>query len=127
MDIQAAVELFANSGNSLGLSGHLGGTDARAAFEQAYNYLKQAIVSEKFKDSFPSKLFHLTDGESQSLISTQKCSHKCSTTFAGVNDRGMISCNSLNCKEICNGAEGGRTLDLLHAMQVFDKVKITLN
>ena len=66
MDIQAAVELFANSGNSLGLSGHLGGTDAKAAFEEAYNYLKQAIVSEKFKDSFPPMLFHLTDGESQS-------------------------------------------------------------
>ena len=66
MDIEAAVELFANSGNSLGLSGHLGGTDAKAAFEHAYNYLKQAIVSEQFRNSFPPMLLHLTDGESQS-------------------------------------------------------------
>jgi len=66
MDIEAAVELFADSGHSLGLDGHLGGTDARAALENAHDYLKQAIVSDKFKGSFPPMVFHLTDGESQS-------------------------------------------------------------
>ena len=65
MDIQAAVELYSKSGNSLGLGGRLSGTDAEAAFEQAYNYLKQAVMSERFCSSFPPMLLHLTDGESQ--------------------------------------------------------------
>ena len=40
MEIQSAVELYSRSGNSLGLGGHLQGTNARAAFEQALNYLR---------------------------------------------------------------------------------------
>jgi len=66
MDIQAAVELFSQSDNSMGLGGHLGGTDAKAAFNDALNYLKQAIVTERFSSSFPPMVLHLTDGESQS-------------------------------------------------------------
>ena len=64
MDIEAAVELFSNSGNSLGLGGHLGGTDAEKALQEMYDYLKQTLAGEKFKDSFPPMIFHLTDGES---------------------------------------------------------------
>lgn len=65
MDIQSAVELFAQSGNSIGLRGHQGGTDAELAFKEAYQYLQQAIASERFQSSFPPMVFHLTDGESQ--------------------------------------------------------------
>jgi len=64
MDIEAAVELFSNSGNSLGLGGHMGGTDAEKALRQMYDYLTQALAGERFKDSFPPMIFHLTDGES---------------------------------------------------------------
>jgi hypothetical protein len=65
MDIQTAVEMFSHCGNSLGLGGLLGCTDAKTAFEEAYNYLQQALTTERFKDSFPPMLLHLTDGESQ--------------------------------------------------------------
>lgn len=65
MDIQTAVEMFSHCGNSLGLGGNLGSTDAKTAFEEAYNYLQQALTTERFKDSFPPMLLHLTDGESQ--------------------------------------------------------------
>ena len=64
MDIEAAVEIFSNSGNSLELGGHLGGTDAEKALRQMYDYLTQALAGERFKDSFPPMVFHLTDGES---------------------------------------------------------------
>ncbi len=65
MDIETAVEMFSHCGNSLGLGGNLGGTDAKAAFEQAYDYLQKALATDRFKDSFPPILLHLTDGESQ--------------------------------------------------------------
>lgn len=64
MEIQSAVELYSRSGNSLGLGGHLQGTNARAAFEQALNYLNKAVASERFNNSFPPMVLHLTDGES---------------------------------------------------------------
>ena len=65
MDIEAAVRQFTDSGNSLGLGGHLGGTDAQAAFSQAYDYLGQALAGERFRESFPPMVLHITDGESQ--------------------------------------------------------------
>jgi hypothetical protein len=65
MDIKTAVEMFSHCGNSLGLGGNLGGTDAKAALEQAYDYLQKALATDRFKDSFPPMLLHLTDGESQ--------------------------------------------------------------
>lgn len=64
MDIQAAVEHFSNSGDSLELGGHLGGTDAQRALREAFNYLQQTLSAEKFRDSFPPMVFHLTDGMS---------------------------------------------------------------
>jgi len=64
MDIEAAVQHFTNNGNSLGLGGRMGGTDAKAAFEQAYQFLQQEINSERYQDSFPPMVFHLTDGMS---------------------------------------------------------------
>ena len=70
MDIKTAVEMFSHCGNSLGLSGHLGGTDAKTAFEEAYKLLQEAVISERFMDSFPPMLFHLTDGESQTDASS---------------------------------------------------------
>jgi len=64
MDIEAAIKHFTASGNSLGLGGRLGGTDAKIAFEEAYTFLQQKLAGERFKDSFPPMVFHLTDGES---------------------------------------------------------------
>ncbi|MBM4030174.1 MAG: VWA domain-containing protein [Planctomycetes bacterium] len=64
MDIQAVVEKYTREGNSLGLGGKLGGTDAAAALQQAFNYLERAVADERFSASFPAMLFHLTDGMS---------------------------------------------------------------
>ena len=64
MDIQTAAELFSNSGQSLGLGGHLCGTDAAAALEQMLGHLKDSLAGERFKNSFPPMIFHITDGES---------------------------------------------------------------
>jgi hypothetical protein len=64
MDIQAVVEKYANDGSALGLGGKLNGTDTAAAFDKAYNYLKEAVKSERFCKSFPPMVFHLTDGKS---------------------------------------------------------------
>jgi len=64
MDIQAAVEKYADDGNSLCLGGKSGGTDAAAAFQKAYEYLKEAVKDEHFRTSFPPMVFHLTDGMS---------------------------------------------------------------
>ena len=65
MDIQAAVELFSKSGNSLGLGGYLSGTDTEAAFEQMLGHLEEALAGERFRDSFPPLIYHLSDGESR--------------------------------------------------------------
>jgi hypothetical protein len=65
MDIKTAIEHFSNGGNSLGLGGLLSGTNAKGAFQEAYNYLQQALATDRFRESFPPMLFHLTDGESQ--------------------------------------------------------------
>lgn len=65
MDIQTAFEMFTHCGNSLGLGGQLGGTDAKAALENTYDYLQKALATDRFKESFPPMVFHLTDGESQ--------------------------------------------------------------
>lgn len=62
MDIEATVKKYTDADNSLGLGGKLGGTDAKAAFESAYNTLKAAIKKASFKNSFPPMVFHLTDG-----------------------------------------------------------------
>jgi hypothetical protein len=64
MDIQSIVEAYAKAGNSFDLGGKLGGTDSAAAFQMAYQYLKEAVVSERFRSSFPPMVFHLTDGMS---------------------------------------------------------------
>jgi hypothetical protein len=63
-DIQAAVHRFTSNNNSLGLGGLLGGTNAAAAFELARTYLQGAVTTERFCDSFPPMVFHLTDGRS---------------------------------------------------------------
>jgi uncharacterized protein YegL len=64
MDIQTAVEQYANANNSLGLGGLCGGTNAQAAFQEAINFISKAITQDRFKRSFPPMLFHLTDGMS---------------------------------------------------------------
>lgn len=64
MDIQAAVELFSQSGNSLGLGGTLNGTDTEAAFAEMLGHLKSSLAGERFRNSFPPMIFHLSDGES---------------------------------------------------------------
>ena len=65
MDIEAAVERYTKAGNSLGLGGRRGGTDAEAAMRVMHDYLATAVTSERFRDSFPPMVFHLTDGMSQ--------------------------------------------------------------
>lgn len=65
MDIESTVKKYTDAGNSFGLGGNLEGTDAGSAFEKAYEILQQAVADERFKDSFPPMLFHLTDGLSQ--------------------------------------------------------------
>lgn len=65
LDIQATVEKYTQAGNSIGLSAALGGTDAKAAFQMSLDVLAKAVASDRFKNSFPPMLFHLTDGESQ--------------------------------------------------------------
>lgn len=65
MDIQAAVELFSKSGNSLGLGGHLGGTDTEAAFAEMLVHLKNSLAGERFRNAFPPMVLHLSDGESR--------------------------------------------------------------
>lgn len=64
LNVEAAVEKYTKAGNSLGLQGRLGGTDAAAAMQIAYDYLKTAVQDERFRDSFPPMVFHLTDGMS---------------------------------------------------------------
>jgi uncharacterized protein YegL len=66
LDIGEAVNRFAEASGKFGLGGHLGGTDAEAAFREALPRLEKALVKDRFKDSFPPIVFHLTDGESAS-------------------------------------------------------------
>ena len=49
MDIETTIRHFTDSGNSLGLSGNLGGTDAKRAFKEAYDFLKGELLSEKYR------------------------------------------------------------------------------
>jgi hypothetical protein len=65
MDIERAVKLYTDSGNSLGLGGNLSGTNAQAAFAVARDQLRAATADQRFRDAFPALLYHLTDGESQ--------------------------------------------------------------
>ena len=65
MDIETAVSKYAEAGNSLGLGGQMGGTDARNALRQAFVHVQAAVAEERFKNSFPPMVFHLTDGMSQ--------------------------------------------------------------
>jgi len=65
MDIETAVKQFTDSGDSLDLGGRLGGTDANTALAMVYDYLEQALATDRFKASFPPIVLHLTDGESQ--------------------------------------------------------------
>jgi len=62
MNIEAAVELFSNSG--IGLEGRLGGTDTQKALHMMFDYLNQALVNERFRSSFPPMIYHLSDGKS---------------------------------------------------------------
>ncbi len=64
MDIEAAVNLFTSSGGSLGLGGNSGGTETGKALELAFNILSKEVQKEKFKDSSPPFILHLTDGAS---------------------------------------------------------------
>jgi len=45
MDIETTIRHFTDSGNSLGLSGNLGGTDAKQAFKEAPSGFKMVIHS----------------------------------------------------------------------------------
>jgi hypothetical protein len=62
LDIQAAVQKYAEAKSSLGLGGTLGGTDTAAALSLAYEFLDREIAN--YRTCFPPMVFHLTDGES---------------------------------------------------------------
>jgi len=61
-DIETTVKQYQEAGNSLGLDGSSGGTDTKAAFEMVHALLTKAVAEERFRDSFPPMVFHLTDG-----------------------------------------------------------------
>ncbi len=63
LDIGQAAKKFTDSG-SLGLGANMGGTDTAAAFQFAHDRIEKALLKERFKNSFPPIVFHLTDGES---------------------------------------------------------------
>ena len=65
LDIERAVDHYTRANNSLDLGGPLGGTDTAAAMQSIKQYLQTAVSDERFQDSFPPMVFHLTDGESQ--------------------------------------------------------------
>lgn len=69
MDIEQAVRLFNDNHQSLGLGGHLGGTDAAKGFLEIESEIQKIVADPRFVDSFPPMVFHLTDGESQSNAS----------------------------------------------------------
>ncbi len=64
LNIEKAVEKYSSEGGSLDLCGGISGTDTRVALELAYDHLKHAVKEQRFKDSFPPMVFHLSDGES---------------------------------------------------------------
>ena len=64
MDVKTTIEKYAQAGNSVGLGGHLGGTDAATALEHALDQLKKVVKDPRFRESFPPMVFHLTDGMS---------------------------------------------------------------
>jgi len=64
LDIGEIIKKFGDDNATFGLGGLLGGTDTASAFNTAFTRLESALQSERFKDSFPPILFHLTDGES---------------------------------------------------------------
>ena len=70
MDIESVIEKFTDNGDSMGLGGHLGGTDTKSAMELAYDNLKKVVKDEKFQNSYPPILFHLTDGEAHTDASS---------------------------------------------------------
>jgi hypothetical protein len=70
MDIETAVQKYTEAGNSLGLGGRLGGTDTAAALQMALADLQKVLADERFRNSFPPLLLHITDGESQTDATT---------------------------------------------------------
>lgn len=64
LDIGEAAKKF-DPTRSFGLGGNLEGTNTEQAFQQAYDRLQVMISKERYRDSFPPMVFHLTDGESQ--------------------------------------------------------------
>lgn len=65
LDIGEAATKFDSAHGTFGLGGNLEGTDTAQAFQQAYDRLQVMINKERYRDSFPPMVFHLTDGESQ--------------------------------------------------------------
>lgn len=64
MDIGAVAKKLSDNNGALGLGGSLGGTDTAAAFQLALTRIEKALQKERFRNSFPPIVFHLTDGES---------------------------------------------------------------
>jgi len=64
MDIQTAVEKYTAGGNSFGFCGNRGGTDTAVAFELLRQFLERPVADDRFKNSFPPLVFHLSDGMS---------------------------------------------------------------
>src|SRR6185436_19625731 len=70
LDIGEAAKKFDVARGKFGLGGNLEGTDTAQAFQQAYDRLQVMINKERYRDSFPPMVFHLTDGEAQTDASS---------------------------------------------------------
>jgi hypothetical protein len=64
LDIGEAATKFDAAKGTFGLGGNLQGTDTALAFQTAYDRLQVMINKERYRNSFPPMIFHLTDGES---------------------------------------------------------------
>ena len=60
LDIEEAVNRFADAKGSFGFHGRFGGTGAMAAFQTTFLLLQNALNKERFKNSFPPIVFHMT-------------------------------------------------------------------
>lgn len=95
LDIEQTVRAFAGGDgatkNSLGLGGNLGGTDTDTAFNAVGAYLADELRSERFRDSFPPMVFHLSDGAS----ATDATATAQRIRSLGTNDGNVLILNAL--------------------------------
>lgn len=65
LDIGEVAKRFDAAHGTFGLAARLGGTDHASAFRIACERMRGMIAKNRFRDSFPPLVLHITDGESQ--------------------------------------------------------------